>query len=60
MLLLRGFVAAGLGKPALGIELQHPLLIKTAMTAFRPVLKSGLISQRSKEVREGWATKLQI
>ena len=46
----RGFVAAGLGKPALAIERKHPWLVRTAVTAFNPLLKNSYIMGRTDEV----------
>lgn len=49
----RGLVAAGLGRPAKGVESTHPLLVKTAAAIFRFFLESSYITKRSQEVHMG-------
>ena len=47
----RGFTAAVMGRPAAGVEEQHPLLVKAAQAAFRPALGFSPIANRQREVR---------
>lgn len=47
----RGFVAAGLGEPALDIEREHRQLVKVAAMLFSPILESRYVTARLDEAR---------
>jgi len=52
----RGFVSAGLGKPAKGIQHSRPRSVAAATSIFKIFLNAPYIAARSDEVWEAWRT----